>query len=240
MPPGELSLLEASFDGEDGNHCGYCSTGASYSTSFWAHRLTAPDFQLLLDAGWRRSGRLLHRPNNARTCCPSFSIRLDVEQFAPSREHRRLQRRLRAILAGEEGEGDRDEGGPGGEASEPPKPQPQPQQRAQPPPELVATAAALTEALSNAASGLGGGSSATPRVRPLSPRSQRRLPQGTVLTSAYAHALAARGATPAQAVAEALVRPKSAAAFSPHAPHRRRRWSRSCPPDTRCMLPRGT
>ena len=35
-----------------------------------------------------------------RTCCPQYTIRLEASHFAPSREHRRLQRRLSAYMAG--------------------------------------------------------------------------------------------------------------------------------------------
>ena len=65
----EVSLFEPSASGA--SLCGYCNAAEGcISTGFWAHRLRADDFQLLLDAGWRRSGRLIYRPDNARTCCP--------------------------------------------------------------------------------------------------------------------------------------------------------------------------
>jgi len=35
-----------------------------------------------------------------RTCCPQYTIRLEAARFAPSREHRRLLRRLSAYMAG--------------------------------------------------------------------------------------------------------------------------------------------
>jgi arginine-tRNA-protein transferase len=62
-----------------------------------------------------------------RTCCPQYTIRLEAAQFAPSREHRRLQRRLSAFLAGELdlrglaalAAADGDAGEPGGERAPP-------------------------------------------------------------------------------------------------------------------------
>ena len=71
------------------------------SVGMWAHRLTCDDYQALVDRGYRRSGHYLYRPEAQKTCCPSYTIRLEAAAFAPSREHRRLQRRVSAFLSGE-------------------------------------------------------------------------------------------------------------------------------------------
>ncbi len=56
---------------------------------------------MLIDRGWRRSGRWLYQPQNSVTCCPQHTIRLEVAQFTPSRAHKQLQRRLARYLKGE-------------------------------------------------------------------------------------------------------------------------------------------
>jgi len=81
----------------------------------WAHRLQPRTYADLIDAGWRRSGCWLYRPE-ARTCCPAHTIRLDAGAFAPSRAQRRALARLDAYLAG-----GALPGGGGGDAHRPPR-----------------------------------------------------------------------------------------------------------------------
>lgn len=56
---------------------------------------------MLLDRGWRRSGKWLYQPQNAVTCCPQHTIRLAAAQFTRTRAHRQLLRRLARYLRGE-------------------------------------------------------------------------------------------------------------------------------------------
>ena len=41
--------------------------------------------QELLDRGWRRSGCWLYKPDLRTTCCPPYTIRIDVHRFVPSK-----------------------------------------------------------------------------------------------------------------------------------------------------------
>ena len=41
--------------------------------------------QELLNRGWRRSGCWLYKPDLRETCCPPYTIRLDVHRFQPSK-----------------------------------------------------------------------------------------------------------------------------------------------------------
>ena len=66
--------------------CGYCGGGggngeesseSSVSVGMWAHRLAPSTYGLLLsEAGWRRSGRWLYRPDAGETCCVAHTIRI--------------------------------------------------------------------------------------------------------------------------------------------------------------------
>ena len=77
------------------NSCGYCGNGRAgrgnpnrYTSKLlggWADRLTVDEYQCLLDRGWRRSGQYLYHPFNEETCCPQYTIRLDVQQFQPTK-----------------------------------------------------------------------------------------------------------------------------------------------------------
>ncbi|KAE8712037.1 Arginyl-tRNA--protein transferase 1 [Hibiscus syriacus] len=80
--------------------CGYCksSGGTIISYGLRAHSLTVNDYQDLLDRGWRRSGCFLYKPEMEMTCCPSYTIRLKASDFVPSKEQRRVYRRMQRFL----------------------------------------------------------------------------------------------------------------------------------------------
>lgn len=82
--------------GYDSSRCGYCSRpNSSRSFGVWAHQLDVRDYQSMLDAGWRRSGSYLYRPDIARTCCQTFVVRLEAARFVPSSTHKRVLKRVR-------------------------------------------------------------------------------------------------------------------------------------------------
>lgn len=70
------------FFGENESTCGYCHSQeeTSVSTGLHCHSLKVEQYQQLVDRGWRRSGCYLYKPNMQRTCCPQYSIRLDVNK----------------------------------------------------------------------------------------------------------------------------------------------------------------
>ncbi|CAN4109353.1 unnamed protein product [Withania somnifera] len=84
------------------NSCGYCKSGrpSSISHGLWARSLTVDDYQALLDRGWRRSGCFLYKPEMEKTCCPSYTIRLKASDFVPSKEQRRVLKRMQRFLDG--------------------------------------------------------------------------------------------------------------------------------------------
>lgn len=85
-----------------GSTCGYCkskqNTFRSHGMS--AHVCSVEDYQHLIDRGWRRSGNWMYQPVLDRTCCPPYTIRLDVHRFAPTKSQKKVERRLRAYLEG--------------------------------------------------------------------------------------------------------------------------------------------
>uniref|UniRef100_A0A7E4VH43 Arginyl-tRNA--protein transferase 1 n=1 Tax=Panagrellus redivivus TaxID=6233 RepID=A0A7E4VH43_PANRE len=98
--------------------CGYCKRGKkkpdgtpavvnvppleneepSYSLGVIAHFLTCEDFNRMLDIGWNRSGKYLYKPIMDRTCCPQYTIRLDVHRFRMSRTHKRVLKNMHNFL----------------------------------------------------------------------------------------------------------------------------------------------
>ncbi|XVE69398.1 hypothetical protein DITRI_Ditri09bG0149300 [Diplodiscus trichospermus] len=85
-----------------GSSCGYCKSSGQTSIShgLWAYSLTVNDYQDHLDRGWRRCGCFLYKPEMERTCCPSYTIRLKASDFVPSKEQRRVYRRMQRFLDG--------------------------------------------------------------------------------------------------------------------------------------------
>lgn len=59
-------------------------------------------YQLLIDRGWRRSGKLLYRPKNYSTCCPSYPIRLDSRFFRISKSQKKVLKSFSSALCVEE------------------------------------------------------------------------------------------------------------------------------------------
>uniref|UniRef100_A0A914H674 Arginyl-tRNA--protein transferase 1 n=1 Tax=Globodera rostochiensis TaxID=31243 RepID=A0A914H674_GLORO len=87
----------ASGDG-DGASTDENDAGDSAVFGLWAHRLTVQHYQCLADRGWRRSGGYLYKPLMDRTCCPQYTIRLDVHKFCLSRTQKRVLRTMRDFL----------------------------------------------------------------------------------------------------------------------------------------------
>jgi arginine-tRNA-protein transferase len=58
-------------------------------------------YQSLLDRSWRRSGTLLYRPDQRRSCCPHYTIRLDTRKFKPTKDQRQTVNRFNNYVRGE-------------------------------------------------------------------------------------------------------------------------------------------
>eukprot|EP01117_Protostelium_nocturnum_P009044 TRINITY_DN3244_c0_g1_i1.p1 TRINITY_DN3244_c0_g1~~TRINITY_DN3244_c0_g1_i1.p1 ORF type:complete len:589 (-),score=181.91 TRINITY_DN3244_c0_g1_i1:287-2053(-) len=80
--------------------CGYCKgEGGSVSFGMSARMMSVEDYQSLIDRGWRRSGSWLYKPNNAKSCCPAYTIRLDVHKFVASKGHHKVKNRMNKFLS---------------------------------------------------------------------------------------------------------------------------------------------
>ncbi|KAJ3299355.1 Arginyl-tRNA--protein transferase 1 [Borealophlyctis nickersoniae] len=104
MPPHRPSFVAVT--GQNASSCGYCHSGVDTSISFgaWAYSLSCADYQQLLDKGWRRSGKYLYKPDLSTTCCPPYTIRLDVGKFSPSKGHKKVVKKVRKWIADGAGE----------------------------------------------------------------------------------------------------------------------------------------
>ncbi|CCJ30121.1 unnamed protein product [Pneumocystis jirovecii] len=55
-----------------------------------------------MNRGWRRSGRYIYKPNGKRSCCVLYTIRLNAQEFRPSKNHRKVLRRFHQYIWGKD------------------------------------------------------------------------------------------------------------------------------------------
>lgn len=72
--------------------CAYLPGRMATTRAFWAERIDPEIYHQLMDAGFRRSGRVVYQPvcSGCRECQP---IRVPVDGFVPSKSQRRVWRR---------------------------------------------------------------------------------------------------------------------------------------------------
>ncbi|KAJ1677809.1 Arginyl-tRNA--protein transferase 1 [Spiromyces aspiralis] len=75
----------------EGVKCGYCGRSSTHTIfGMFGLRMEPEVYQELMFRGWRRSGRLLYLIDYARSCCPHYTIRLEVAKFLPTKHQRKL------------------------------------------------------------------------------------------------------------------------------------------------------
>lgn len=88
--------------GKYASKCGYCKSGGKTGASYGmvGRNITCEDYQNLIDRGWRRCGNFLYQPVMSETCCPQYTIRLEVSSFAPTKSQQRVMHKLRKYAGG--------------------------------------------------------------------------------------------------------------------------------------------
>lgn len=80
-------------------HCGYCGKDdESYIYGISFKELTINEYQQLIDRGFRRSGSFIYKPDVRRSCCPQYTIRLDVDKFKPTKDQRHTINRFSKFM----------------------------------------------------------------------------------------------------------------------------------------------
>lgn len=102
-PPVKVSLVTLG-----GHSCSYLPGRVSENRAAWAERLPAELYHRFMDAGFRRSGKLLYQPV-CRGCRSCVSIRVPVATFRPSKSQRRCRRRNGDLVIGVAGAAATDE-----------------------------------------------------------------------------------------------------------------------------------
>ena len=86
-PPVRLTLVTT------GEHtCPYLPGRTSRNRAFWAEQISPQVYHAFMDAGFRRSGKVVYQPA-CRGCRQCVSIRVPAKDFQPSKSQRRTLRR---------------------------------------------------------------------------------------------------------------------------------------------------
>uniref|UniRef100_A0A1I7ZA10 Arginyl-tRNA--protein transferase 1 n=1 Tax=Steinernema glaseri TaxID=37863 RepID=A0A1I7ZA10_9BILA len=99
------SIVELFDSSSSASTCGYCKGMKALdgrqkeNRGMMAFTVSNAIFNDLLDRGWSRSGRYVYKPIMAKTCCPQYTIRLDVTQVRLSRMQKRVLRNMNRFLA---------------------------------------------------------------------------------------------------------------------------------------------
>mmetsp|Transcript_2687 Transcript_2687/g.3885 ORF Transcript_2687/g.3885 Transcript_2687/m.3885 type:complete len:589 (-) Transcript_2687:239-2005(-) len=82
--------------------CPYCKKEKGCcSLFFWAVRLTAEDYQSLVENGWCRCGRMIYFPINEKCCCPQHSMRIDAVKFRENSLQKKINSKIKRLQRGE-------------------------------------------------------------------------------------------------------------------------------------------
>lgn len=96
-PPVSLELVTT-----PDHPCSYFDNRVSRTRAFWAPELPGDLYHRFMDAGFRRSGRVVYQPvcGRCRRCVP---LRVPVATFAPDKSQRRVWRRNQDLAVGVDG-----------------------------------------------------------------------------------------------------------------------------------------
>jgi arginine-tRNA-protein transferase len=95
--PGHPVPLPLTLATSPGHECSYFADRVCRTRAFWTERLPGVWYHRLMDAGFRRSGKVIYQPvcDACRDCVP---IRVPVARFAPSKSQRRWWRRNQDLV----------------------------------------------------------------------------------------------------------------------------------------------
>ncbi|KAL5969674.1 Arginyl-tRNA--protein transferase 1 [Taenia solium] len=63
-------------------------------------KVTAKDYKILLESNWSRTGTTMRKTINHKTCCPTYAIWCDAEQFRISKSQKKVLRNFNNFLYG--------------------------------------------------------------------------------------------------------------------------------------------
>ncbi len=104
----KLKINLVRLNGDDSGHsCGYCKnseTGVKNNTSFSFGFSTdyypVEIYEDMMFSGWRRCGDYTYKPNLFKSCCKSYSCRLNVEKYKMNKEQKKVLKKFEKYLNG--------------------------------------------------------------------------------------------------------------------------------------------
>ena len=63
--------------------------------------MNSEDFEFLLERGFHRNGAVFFRPDNEKSCCPQYTMRVDVDKFKINSNHEKLITFFNEFINGE-------------------------------------------------------------------------------------------------------------------------------------------
>jgi len=87
--------------GESKAECGYCNSSVNTKVTYGvlSDSMMVDDYERLMLIGWRRSGDYFYKPIMHITCCPQYTIRLNVANFVESKKQRQVIRKFKQSYA---------------------------------------------------------------------------------------------------------------------------------------------
>ncbi len=55
-------------------------------------------YEVLMERGWRRCGTYYYKPNLFRSCCKSFTHRLDVARYRPRKDQKKAIKKIITLI----------------------------------------------------------------------------------------------------------------------------------------------
>ena len=104
----KLKINLVRLNGDEKPHpCGYCKdqeTGkkneSSYSFGFSTDYYPVEIYEEMMFSGWRRCGTYTYKPNLFKSCCKSYTCRLNVEKYKMNKEQKKVLKKFEKYLNG--------------------------------------------------------------------------------------------------------------------------------------------
>ncbi|KAL4449987.1 hypothetical protein ABPG74_015106 [Tetrahymena malaccensis] len=96
----EFPINVAYMHGSDrGHNCGYCKnkTG-SFTYGFDTTQMKAEVYKSLMDCGWRRCGSYFYKPDLFKSCCKSYTIRMNANQFQIKKSQKKVMKKWNKFI----------------------------------------------------------------------------------------------------------------------------------------------
>ena len=102
-----LCVGSCHLDDHGSSECGYCKDKPEKqpkghkSIGITSSKMTADDYQKLMDRGWRRCGTYYYKWDFLQSCCQPYTIRLNQEEFKISNSQKQVMKKFNKFLKGQ-------------------------------------------------------------------------------------------------------------------------------------------